>query len=74
MYLGQAGGPDRLIDIPRELGRSGLSSARKSLYQASWKRTEKAVTSRGAGKDGLIVVNAGNESAAPIGDHGALPR
>jgi poly-gamma-glutamate capsule biosynthesis protein CapA/YwtB (metallophosphatase superfamily) len=60
MYLGQQGGPDRLIDLPRELAKPGLSSARKALYQASWDRTEKIVTSRGAAKDGLMVVNVGD--------------
>jgi poly-gamma-glutamate synthesis protein (capsule biosynthesis protein) len=56
MYLGQGGGAYRLIDLPRELANPNLSSARRSLYDASWKRTEHAVTSRGGLADGLVVI------------------
>ncbi len=58
IYLGQDGGAKRLIDLPRALADPNLSGTRRALYQASWKRTERAVTSRGAGKDGLIVVRS----------------
>ena len=58
MYLGQGGGAYRLIDLPRELANPNLSSARRNLYEASWKRTEHAVTSRGGIADGLVVVGS----------------
>lgn len=58
-YLGELGGPVRLIDIPRELAKPGLSAARRGLYEQSWARTAKAVHAMGAGKDGLIVAGAG---------------
>ena len=58
MYLGQSGGAYRLIDLPRELADPGLSSARRALYEASWKRTDHAVTSRGGAQDGLVVVGS----------------
>ncbi len=58
MYLGQGGGAYRLVDLPRELANPNLSSARRSLYEASWKRTQHAVTSRGGIADGLVVVGS----------------
>ncbi|HKD96926.1 MAG TPA: CapA family protein [Micromonosporaceae bacterium] len=56
MYQGQDGGPTRLIDIPAELRKPGLSAARRALYVESWKRTAREVDAMGAAKDGLIVV------------------
>lgn len=56
MYTGQEGGPTRLIDIPAELAKPGLSTARRRLYVASWKRTAREVDAMGAGRHGLIVL------------------
>jgi poly-gamma-glutamate capsule biosynthesis protein CapA/YwtB (metallophosphatase superfamily) len=52
-YLGS---PVRLIDIPAELAKPGVSAARRSLYEQSWQRTAKAVLAMGAGGQGLRVV------------------
>lgn len=54
------GGPIRLIDIPAELRKPGLSPARRALYVASWKRTAREVRALGAARDGLVVVGAGS--------------
>jgi poly-gamma-glutamate synthesis protein (capsule biosynthesis protein) len=49
-------GPIRLIDLPAELAKPGLSAARRAAYEASWARTKAAVDSRGAAKSGLVVL------------------
>lgn len=58
IYLGEDGGPVRLIDIPAELAKHDLSPARRRLYVASWKRTAREVDGMGAEGHGLIVVGA----------------
>lgn len=56
IYLGEDGGPVRLIDIPAELTRHDLSPARRRLYVASWERTAREVDAMSAKEHGLIVV------------------
>jgi poly-gamma-glutamate synthesis protein (capsule biosynthesis protein) len=50
-YLGS---PQRLIDLPQELAKAGLSPGLRALYQASWNRTAREVAALGA--PGLVVV------------------
>jgi hypothetical protein len=58
-YMGQDGGPYRLIDLPRALANPNLDPRRKALYTASWHRTASTVDKLGAGNDGLVVVAPG---------------
>ena len=58
-YMGQDGGPYRLIDLPRALADPNLDPRRKALYEASWKRTASEVDKMGAATDGLVVVAPG---------------
>ncbi len=51
-----SGGPIRLIDLPAELSKPGLSAARRATLTASWERTRKAVDSMGAAAQGLTVL------------------
>jgi poly-gamma-glutamate synthesis protein (capsule biosynthesis protein) len=60
-YMGQDGGPYRLIDLPRALAAPGLDPRRKALYEASWHRTASIVDKLGAGGDGLVVVAPGQD-------------
>lgn len=50
------GGTVRLIDIPAGLAKPGLSAARRSLYEQSWRRTAHEVLAMGAGRHGLTVL------------------
>ena len=49
-YMGQDGGPYRLIDLPRALADPNLDPRRKALYEASWKRTASEVDKMGGGR------------------------
>jgi Bacterial capsule synthesis protein PGA_cap len=62
-YMGEDGGPYRLIDLPRALATPGLDPRRKALYAASWHRTATEVDKMGAAKDGLVVVAPGQDGS-----------
>jgi poly-gamma-glutamate capsule biosynthesis protein CapA/YwtB (metallophosphatase superfamily) len=58
-YMGQDGGPYRLIDLPLALADPHLDPRRRALYEASWRRTAAEVDKMGGAADGLIVVAPG---------------